>query len=214
MLRAACLVGDQYHEPTAIEGPLRAVFDARGVAGSFFEEPASFPWTGLGDYDLVTVAKEGRARPKVSEERWSRAADEEALASYVEAGGRLLVLHNGLASYDPEGAYARLARGRFLFHPVEHPRFQIRVVAEGSALDGSEFFEIEDEMYFVYVDSALTEVVLRSFSADYGSSAAAWRHRVGAGRVFCLTPGHGAAVLADPSYRAVLQGALTWLFGR
>jgi hypothetical protein len=47
-------------------------------------------------------------------------------------------------------------------------------------------------MYFVHVDSASTEVLLWTYSPDYGSSAAAWRHRRGKGGVFCFTPGHTA----------------------
>jgi len=210
-LRAACLVGDYYHEPAAIEAMLRPVLDERGIAGTFFREPADFPWAGLGGYDLAVVAKDARARPEASEERWSGEARENALEDYVEKGGMLLVLHNGLACYDPEGAYTRLVRGRFLFHPAEHPKFQIRGAEEGPAPERLSFFEIEDEMYFVQVDSASTEVLLRTYSPDYGSSAAAWRHRRGKGGVFCFTPGHTAAVQSDPAYRRVVLGGLKWL---
>jgi hypothetical protein len=211
--RAACLVGDYYHAPAAIEAFLESAFRPLGIAGSFFRDQRAFPWAGLGDYDLAVVAKEARARPEGSEELWSGEGNEGELAAYVEGGGKLLVLHNGLASYDPGGTYTRLVRGRFLFHPSEHPRFQVRCPAGSRVLGGLELFEIEDEMYFVCVDSAKTELLLETYSPDYGSSAAAWRHRAGAGRVFCFTPGHAAAVLADPAYRSVVLGGLEWLMG-
>lgn len=210
-LKAACLIGDYYHDPAAIEAMLGPLLAARGMDGSFFRKPADFPWSGLGGYDLVAIAKDARAKPESSEKRWSGEARETALASYVEGGGRLLVLHNGLACYDPEGTYSRLVRGRFLFHPAEHPRFQIRGAEEGPAPEDLAFFEVEDEMYFVRVDSANTEILLRIYSPDYGSSAAAWRHRAGAGGVFCFTPGHTAEVMANPAYRAVVTGGLKWL---
>jgi type 1 glutamine amidotransferase len=209
--RAAFLVGDYYHEPAAIEAMLRLVLVERGIVGTFFREPAAFPWAGLGGYDLAVVAKDARAKPEASEERWSVEAYENALDGYVEKGGKLLVLHNGLACYDPEGTYSRLVRGRFLFHPAEHPKFHIRGAEERPAPERASFFEIEDEMYFVQVDSANTEVFLRTYSPDYGSSAAAWRHRRGKGGVFCFTPGHTVAVLSDPAYRRVVLGGLEWL---
>jgi type 1 glutamine amidotransferase len=210
-LRAACLIGDYYHSSAAIEAALRPVLDSHDIDSEYFTEPKAFPRTGLCDYDLVVVAKEARAKPESSEERWSGEENEGALATFVEGGGKLFALHNGLASYDPDGTYTRLVRGRFLFHPHEHPRFQVRCPDGNAAFGGLKFFEIEDEMYFVHVDSAKTEVILETYSPDYGSSAAAWRHCAGAGRVFCFTPGHTTAVLENPIYRSILLRGVKWL---
>jgi type 1 glutamine amidotransferase len=70
--------------------------------------------------------------------------------------------------------------------------------------------EIEDEMYFVRVDSSRTTVLLESSSPDHGSSCAAWAHELGRGRVFCFTPGHRPEVLAATGYRQILSQGLRW----
>jgi type 1 glutamine amidotransferase len=214
-LKAACLIGDYYHDPVGVEAMLRPILESSGIEGAFFTDQAAFPWTGLGGYDVVLIAKEARAEPGTSTALWSTEETEGALADWVGKGGKLFALHNGLASFTADGTYSRLVKGRFLFHPQEHPRFRIRETASGGpALEGFESFEIEDEMYFVFVDSANTEVILRTWSPDYGSSAAAWRHRVGSGRVFCYTVGHNPAVLANEAHRAVIRGGFGWLSAR
>jgi len=209
---AACLIGDYYHDPVSVEGMLRPILESIGIQGVFFTNQEAFPWTKLGDYDFVLIAKEARAEPGTSNVLWSTEKTEDALANWVQNGGRLFALHNGLSSYTTEGIYSHLVRGRFLFHPQEHPRFRIRETSTGGpTLEGFKSFEIEDEMYFVFVDSANTEVILQTWSPDYGSSAAAWRHRVGSGRVFCYTVGHKAAVLANEAHRAVITRGFEWL---
>jgi len=210
-LKVACLIGDYYHVPAPVESMLRSSLAVVGAEGAFFSDPETFPWRGLGAYDLVIIAKDARAKPDVSEARWSGEANEGPLAAYVKGGGRLFALHNGLACYDPSGTFSRLVRGRFLFHPPEHPRFVVRSVDEKLPFNGQPPFEIVDEMYFVYIDSAKTEVLLQTYSPDYGSSAAAWRHHDGKGGVFCFTPGHNERVLANPAYHKIVIGGLQWL---
>jgi type 1 glutamine amidotransferase len=210
--RIACFVGDFYHDPAPIQAMLGSVFSELDGRADFFTEPEAFPWAVLDAYSVVVVAKEARPNPKESAAIWSTEETEGALSQFVERGGALLVLHSGLSSYTPGGTYSRLTRGRFLFHPQEHPRFLIQETVPG----GTEFqkfapFEVEDEMYFVYVNSENTEILLRTYSADYGSSAAAWRHVHGKGRVFCYTLGHRPEVLNRLEHRGLIRQALTWL---
>lgn len=210
--KCACLIGDYYHDPVGVEAMLRPILGPNEIEGTFFTDQSAFPWKRLGDYDLVVIAKEARAEPGTSTALWSTEETEGALADWVGKGGGLFALHNGLSSYTAEGTYSRLVRGRFLFHPREHPRFRIReTISDGPGLEGFAPFEIEDEMYFVFVDSANTEVFLRTWSPDYGSSSAAWRHRVGSGRVFCYTVGHNPVVLANEAHRAVIKAGFRWL---
>jgi type 1 glutamine amidotransferase len=68
-------------------------------------------------------------------------------------------------------------------------------------------------MYFVRVDSTETTILMESWSRDYGSSAAAWAHQIGKGRVFCFTPGHREEVLAGAAYLTVLKNGIRWAAG-
>ena len=121
----------------------------------------------------------------------------------------------GLASYGHDGEYGRTVHGSFVNHPVEHPEFLVRLTRAAHEITRNvREFSIRDEMYFVRVDSAQTTVLMESYSPDYGSSAAAWAHQAGRGRVFCFTPGHRDEVLSDPAYRTVLGRGLRWAAGK
>jgi type 1 glutamine amidotransferase len=210
--KIAALIGDYYHEP----GPMRDALEgtASGIGIDFFTDPLRVPWDRLSDYKVLVVAREGRMAPKESNAVWHTETHEEAIAAFVRAGGGLVGLHAGLASYKHTGPYGSTLRGTFFIHPEEHPEFRIRSTgAPHPLLSGFSEFSIRDEMYFVRVDSASTTRLLETYSPDYGSSTAAWAHGCGAGRVFCFTPGHRAEVLQDTSYRRFLAQGIRWVRG-
>jgi len=159
----------------------------------------------------LVMAKENRVTPAESNAVWATGRHETAIAEFAAPGGAVIGLHNGLASFDMEGAHCQTVRGGFQYHPKEHPRFQVRALpVDHPILAGFKGFELKDEMYFVRVDSVRTTRLLELAHADYGTSCAAWAHEVGKGRVFCFTPGHTAEVLNDPGYRALLDRGLRW----
>jgi type 1 glutamine amidotransferase len=213
-IRIAALIGDFYHEPgpqrAAIEGSLpsdRARID-------FFSDPAALPWTDLSDYDALVVAREAKLAPRESDATWMTENEERALHAFVRSGKGLVGLHSGLASYGHASTYGRILHGSFIVHPEEHPSYHLRSTgATHEILDGFRDFDLKDEMYFVRIDSSATTRLLEATSPDYGSSAAAWAHAVGAGRVFCFTPGHRAEVLSDPAFRSLLGRGIRWACG-
>ncbi|HET6488075.1 MAG TPA: ThuA domain-containing protein [Spirochaetia bacterium] len=215
--RIAALVGDYYHKAGPMLEALETVARALSLSLEPFEDPLALSWDRLQPYRALVVAREDRMAPPDGKAVWAGRRHETALAEYVQAGGALLVLHAGLASYPTDGPWFETVRGAFQFHPSEHPRFSVRGRNAPSAdasrhavLEGFSPFEIQDEQYFVRVDSARTTCLLDSASADYGTSCAAWAHGVGKGRVFCFTPGHNPPVLENPSYRSVLNRGFRW----
>jgi len=210
--RIAALVGDYYHKP---ESMVTALTSAAGAARlDSYTDPALLPWDDLHRYSTLIIAREARLAPAESAAVWIDERLEHAIQTFVEAGGGLVALHAGLASYGRGGPYFKTVRGGFLFHPEEHPRFSLRRSEESHPiLEGFRQFEIQDEMYFVRVDSARTTRLLETASADFGSSAAAWAHASGAGRVFCFTPGHRAEVLSHPAYLGFLEKGVLWASG-
>ena len=207
----AALVGDFYHKSEPVQEALQQTANSCGVAIRFYTEPARLPWESLRDFRGLVMVKENRIAPAESNAVWATAKHESAIAEYAAAGGAVIGLHNGLASFDEKGAYFQTVRGGFQYHPKEHPRFQVRAIAgDHPLLAGFRGFELTDEMYFVRVDSARTTRLLELAHPDYGTSCAAWAHTVGTGRVFCFTPGHTAEVLSDPGYRRFLENGLRW----
>ena len=230
--QVAALVGDYYHKSEPMQETLRHTASSIGVELRFFTDPALLPWDSLRDLRGLVMVKENRVTPAESNAVWATPKHEAAIAAFAEAGGAVIGLHNGLASYDSEGAYFKTVRGSFQYHPKEHPRFQVRAMrgapgaAPGAAgipgpagapgpadhplLAGFSTFELTDEMYFVRVDSARTTRLLELFHPDYGTSCAAWAHTAGSGRVFCFTPGHTPDVLNNAGYRQFLERGLRW----
>jgi uncharacterized protein len=209
--KIAALIGDFYHEP----GPMRAALEA--TAGSdaridFFADPLAAPWERLHDYGVLVMAREGRVAPRESKTLWFSERHEQAIAAFVRAGGGLVALHAGLASYAHAGPYGSTLHGTFLMHPEQQPEFRVRSTGAAHALlEGFSEVSFRDEMYFVRVDSADITRLLESSAPDYGSSTTAWAHACGAGRVFCFTPGHRAEVLADPAYRRFVANGILWV---
>jgi type 1 glutamine amidotransferase len=212
--RIAALIGDFYHEPGPMRSALEAAVENRQARIEFFTDPAAVPWERLSDYAVLVVAREGRMAPKESNAVWNTERHEQAIARFVNAGGGLVGLHAGLASYAHSGAYGRTLRGTFFIHPEEHPEFRVRPTGAAHAvLEGCREMTFRDEMYFVRVDSADTTRLLEAVSSDYGCSTAAWAHTCGSGRVFCFTPGHRVEVLADQAYRGFLSKGIQWVRG-
>jgi type 1 glutamine amidotransferase len=207
----AALVGDFYHTAEPMVDALRSAAETVGLALDTFTDPLKAPWDSLGGYRCLVITRENRVAPNESEAVWASARHEKAIAAFVRSGGAFLGLHAGLASYGFEGEYFETTRGGFLFHPREHPAFQVRPLPGGHPItDGSGPLELKDEMYFVRVDSARTTRLMETTSPDFGSSTAAWAHTLGKGRVFCLTPGHNPEVLSNPGYRRLLENGMRW----
>jgi type 1 glutamine amidotransferase len=212
--RIAALIGDFYHEAAPMRAALETAAAGQGSSIDFFTDPAAVPWDRLSQYSLFVMAREGRVAPLESKAVWNTEGLERAIADFVAAGGGLVGLHAGLA-YGHKGTYSRILNGGFTYHPEEPAELQVRpLTAHHVLLEGFRAFSVEDEMYFVRVDSTRTTRLLEVASPDYGSSTAAWAHACGKGRVFCFTPGHRREVLADPAYLRFLARGIQWTLGR
>jgi type 1 glutamine amidotransferase len=182
--QVAALVGDYYHTSEPMQEMLQQVGSSSEVEVRFFTDPTLLPWDSLRDFRALIMVKENRTMPAESNAVWATPKHEAAIAAFAAAGGAVIGLHNGLASYDTNGAYFNTVRGSFQYHPKEHPRFQVRAMggATGGAppsalrgalrgaetaahalLAGFATFELTDEMYFVRVDSARTTRLLELF---------------------------------------------------
>jgi type 1 glutamine amidotransferase len=213
-LRIAAVVGDLYHPSEPVVRMLEACVSGMPATLEPYTDPLKLTCDRLGEYACLVVAREAKASPGSPDTSWISEEMEREIEGFVRSGGALVALHAGLALYGLAGPYGRTVRGSFLFHPEEHPRYAVRPVGAGHSIGaGLREFGLRDEMYFVRVDSRETAVFLEVSSPDYGTSAAAWAHSAGKGRVFCFTPGHTEETLSDANYRGVVRSGLSWALG-
>ena len=211
MKKGLAVLGDYWHKGPVYRKFLEGVFPSAGIDPVFVIDPSGIPWERLDDFDIFILSKEARTEPLVSDNIWYNEENERQFESYVHNGGSLFVLHSGLASYPRKSLFGKVMRGGFLFHPEEHPLYEVLpAVGAPDDLNGIRL-SVRDELYFVHVDSKRSDILLESTSPDYGTFPAAWRHGYGSGKVFCFTPGHNEETLADQEYKRVIISGLEWL---
>ncbi len=133
------------------------------------------------------------------------------LADFVERGGGLLVLHNGIC-------WARHARLRpllgaaFAGHPEQEtlPYGFAGTHPIAAGLDG---FSMQEEPYrYEFGPGVEADAFLRYAQAGR-HWAAGWALERGAGRVVNLQPGHTAAAFANAGYAALVRRSARWCAG-
>ncbi|ACK42554.1 MULTISPECIES: ThuA domain-containing protein [Dictyoglomus] len=206
MERVLAIVGDYYHPEEKIKETLEFV-----LKNTYWVDYASinnFSMLIREDPYLVIIGRENKLNPQDKNSLiWMDDEIENLLVDYVSNGGRLLVMHSGLASYDVSGKYVReLTRGYFKYHPE---RKMVKYYGRYPDKDKDIYFEIFDEHYFVEVDKESTNIFLYSTSLD-GESVAGWYHEYGKGKILCLTPAHNEA-LANENLRKLLRDLILWM---
>ncbi len=133
------------------------------------------------------------------------------LLGFVERGGGLLVLHNGIC-------WAKHARLRPLLGAVftGHPEQEVmpygfsgmHPIAAG--LDG---FAMQEEPYRYEFEPGVEKGAFLCYEQAGRQWAAGWALARGAGRVVNLQPGHTAAAFANPGYAALVRRGARWCVG-
>jgi hypothetical protein len=201
--RAALVVSSGLVHPSPLaRAALAAAVRAAGFAVETAAAPDAFRRLDPARHAAAVVFFHRRA---------IEAADLDALAAYVGAGGGLLALHGAIASFKDEPRWAALLGAGFGGH--DRPT----LLAVGPAADPGPFagvpgFMLKDELYRLRVTAPI-EARLSALPAAGGSPAAtvAWTRRHGRGRICCCTLGHAAAALRHPSLRRVVAAALAWV---
>jgi len=194
--------------------PAATVRDGLGLLGSEFEfdwiENAQ-TWTPdtLHDYQMILLAK-SNTRAFGDRTPWLEGEHCGAFDRCVSAGGRLLAIHSGTASYRDVAPVRRVLGGVFVGHPPACPVTLEVSQADGIAAGVPSEFSIFDEHYQMEMDDPDAQIFLRSRSA-HGVQPAGWTRAHGRGHVCVLTPGHFPAVWRNPYFQQLLRNALIWL---
>ncbi len=127
----------------------------------------------------------------------------EALCSFVEGGGGLLLLHNGICiQSDPD--LEGLIGGFFLGHPEQ----EALTFSPVGALEGMAPFTVKEEPYRFRLDDP-GEIIL-TYLQGGETYPAGWRSPRGRGRVAFLCPGHTGEVFDIPEYRDLIRAEMLW----
>lgn len=200
---------DLYHPAATVRAGLAPLTAGGEFAFDWIEDAAGWDPGHLRDYPVVLLAK-SNVCSATDKKPWLAGPTEGALRDYVRAGGGLLAVHSGTASYQEVAPVREVLGGVFLSHPP-----QCAVTVEPRAghplnarVDGA--FTIHDEHYQMILDDAGADIFLHSRSV-HGVQPAGWARTEGRGRVCVLTPGHNPEVWLHPSFQHLLTNALNWV---
>jgi type 1 glutamine amidotransferase len=212
MIRLAAVLGDYYHSSEWAKQSLEIAFSfGKADLQIDYCSTRQLPEILAKQPDAVIHFKENRVNPADENvETWMTEEVSSKITNYVENGGSWLAWHSGLASFPVDGAYIKMLKGYFLYHPQKHHLVHYKAFADNSALPSATSFDIVDEHYFVHCDSENTNVFLFSESID-GQSAAGWCHSFGDGKVCCLTPAHNKDGLLNEEFLETLKNCVNWL---
>ncbi|MFW5873526.1 MAG: ThuA domain-containing protein, partial [Bacillota bacterium] len=203
------LLGDYYHSEDYLKEGLGSVLKQENIETTYINDPSNLNWNKISNYDLIINSKAGWVSHEERKTSWLSEENENKLYTFVENGGGYLVLHTGLTAYPTEGKYHKLVKGYFDYHPDEHQLIKVIVKETHPVVESVNNFEIEDEQYFLKVNSSETNILLEGVSKE-GKEIAGWAHKFNKGKVCCLTPGHKLEVLKHPEMKKLLANAINW----
>ena len=164
MQKILALAGDFYHGADYLREGLEGILKDK-YSLDIKDNYREIPWQELEEYDVFILACSGKLNP--NDEIWITTEEEEFIDNYVSSGGKLLVLHCGLADFSTEGILRQVVKGHFLEHPEEHPEILVSPVKNDLfPVEEIEEFKIVDELYIVDVDLEDTTVFLQAESED------------------------------------------------
>ncbi|MBI2512114.1 MAG: ThuA domain-containing protein [Opitutae bacterium] len=204
--RVLVFCDDLYHPAAVVRAGLAPLGASGEFAFDWIENAAGWNPAGLRDYAAVLLSKSNVCSAK-DETPWLAGPNEGALRDYVRAGGGLVAVHSGTASYRDWPIMRAVLGGVFANHPPPCP-VTVEPVGGHPLCAGVEAaFTVHDEHYQMLLDDPALDVFLRTRSA-HGAQVAGWTRREGRGRVAVLTPGHFPEVWLHASMQRLLVNAL------
>jgi type 1 glutamine amidotransferase len=200
------LIGGVYHEFERYAEVMTPVFRAQGHSVTTTDRLDALNRLDADGVDVVLMYTcIGGNEPLPSQE----AAALDALAAWVQAGGRFLAAHAATTTARHHAGFAELAGGVFIEHP---PQFAFQVIPLGRAhpvTEGLTAFGVFDEFY---IQSYAADVEIHLVAADRGVAyPMTWTRAHGAGRVANVALGHSERVWQLPAYQQLMAQTVGWL---
>ena len=148
-------------------------------------------------------------------DRWEEEVPEKLIKSlldFVENGGGLLVIHNGI-SFQSNGQFAELIGGKFTGHPA-YTNLEIRITEPKHVImQGIKEFTIDDEPYRYDFNGIKEKEILFQYMHEGNIYPAAWTRVIGNGRLVYLMPGHNIDSFRNEAYSKIILRSGKWLLG-
>ncbi|MCB9916402.1 MAG: ThuA domain-containing protein, partial [Planctomycetes bacterium] len=145
-----------------------------------------------------------------------RGEDRAALESFLERGGGIAVLHDGVCGEEP-GWYQTVIGGAW-----EHGHSKWLIEKQGlyvvdddhPIVRGVANYDLADEIYYdLHMDSQ-ARVLMSSFRTPFDVEPQMWTLERGKGRAFVNIQGHYWTTFSHPSFRALTLRGIAWAGGR
>jgi putative membrane-bound dehydrogenase-like protein len=141
-----------------------------------------------------------------------RGAEREAFEGYLERGGGLVVVHDGICGEEPDWYQTRAGgawehgRAKWLegelglyFSDLEHP-----------ITGGLPHFDLDDEIYYEMHVAPQAQALANSFHDVFTIAPQMWVVDEGPYRAFVTLQGHNHATFSHPAFRALLLRGIAW----
>lgn len=186
-----------YHPFEGVDERLKAIFPEKELVCT-------------DDTDKLLVLKQGEYAGVISYlDIWEGAlteAQSQALQVFVEDGGALLILHNGISIQSREELKVMMG-GKFLTHPPQE-----KITFKGMSheiTEGCAEFTLSEEPYQFEMEDDDKEVILL-YTYRGKEYVAGWSKYVKKGRLVFLTPGHTPEIFDNLEYRKLIKQSMEW----
>ena len=149
-------------------------------------------------------------------DRWREEVPEtlsKSLLDFVENGGGLLVIHNGI-SLLRNAEFVELMGGRFTGHP-DYTTLEIKVTEPKHVImEDIKDFTIDDEPYRYDINDFKEKEIIFQYIHEGNIYPAAWTKAIGKGRLVYLMPGHNIDSFRNETYGKVILRSGEWALGK
>ncbi len=200
---------DLYHPAATVRTGLAPLATGGVFAFDWVENAAGWDPRQLHGHDVVLLSK-SNVCSAMDKTPWLAGPTEDALGKFVRAGGGLVVVHSGTASYKDMPAVRAVLGGVFTSHPPPCPVTVEPTRGHPLCAGVDSPFTIQDEHYQMILDDPAADIFLHTRS-EHGVQPAGWTRSEGTGRVAVLTPGHFPEVWLQAGMQRLLLNALRWV---
>ena len=202
------LIGDyikaQYHPLTQVD---------KVISGIFADD---MDITCTEDYDMLLAENLVRFDLCILYvDRWGEEVQEKhvkSLLNFVENGGGLLVIHNGI-SFQSNGEFANLIGGKFTGHPA-YTNLEIKInEPKHVIMQDIDEFTIDDEPYRYDFNGFKEKEILFEYMHEGNIYPAAWTRVINKGRLVYLMPGHNVDSFRNKIYGKIILRSGKWALG-
>ncbi len=209
-MKILLVLGGNWHDFDGFATAFRGYFaehDGEIVATHDADQLLTLEKEGIDLVALYTCLGGSNQQGRIAEDMTP--AQVQALAAWVEGGGRLLALHAATVMREENATLRHLLGGRFLSHPPQFDFTLLPLFREHPITAGVGAFTVHDEFY---IQTYAAEVDLHMVAAERGVAyPMLWTKQAGQGSVVYLAPGHSAAVWDLAPYRQLVRQSVQWL---